>query len=78
MNNTLHYIEEYKTFEWQLNDHLGNIFEREIFQIINKQISGKFDDGVRIYQTPTGPDGGKDIIIRSTVPVCILDRKSVV
>lgn len=66
MNNTLHYIEEYKTFEWQLNDYLGNIFEREIFQIINKQISGKFDDGVRIYQTPTGPDGGKDIIIRST------------
>ncbi|MBS6556953.1 MAG: restriction endonuclease [Roseburia sp.] len=74
MNNTLHYIEEYKTFEWQLNDYLGNIFEREIFQIINKQISGKFDDGVRIYQTPTGPDGGKDIIIRSTVPVCILNQ----
>lgn len=74
MNSTLHHIEEYKTFEWQLNDYLGNIFEREIFQIINKQISGKFDDGVRIYQTPTGPDGGKDIIIRSTVPVCVLNQ----
>ncbi len=33
MNNTLHYIEEYKTFEWQLNDYLGNIFEREIFKL---------------------------------------------
>ncbi len=31
MNDTLHHIEEYKTFEWQLNDDLGNIFEREIF-----------------------------------------------
>ena len=40
------------------NDCLGNVFEREIFQIINRQIADKFDAGVRIFQTPTGPDGG--------------------
>ena len=74
MDNTLHHIDEYKTFEWHLNDYLGNVFEREIFQIINKQIAGTFDDGVRIYQTPVGPDGGKDIIIHSPVPLCILNQ----
>lgn len=74
MNDTLHHIEEYKIFEWQLNDCLGNVFEREIFQIINKQIAEKFDDGVRIHQTPVGPDGGKDIIIHSPVSLCILNQ----
>lgn len=74
MNNVSKYIDEYRVFEWQLNDYLGNIFEREIFQIINKQIATKFVDGVRIRQTPTGPDGGKDIIIHSPVPLRILDQ----
>lgn len=74
MNNTLHHIDEYKVFEWQLNDYLGNAFEREIFQIINKQIAKFFNDGVRIRQTPVGPDGGKDIIIQTPVPLCILNQ----
>ncbi len=68
------YIEEYRVFEWPLNNYLGNTFEREIFQIINKQISPKFGDGVRIRQTPTGPDGGKDIIVHASVPLRILDQ----
>lgn len=74
MDNTFHHIEEYKVFEWQLNDYLGNAFEREIFQVINKQIAAKFNDGVRIYQTPVGPDGGKDIIIHSPVSLRILNQ----
>lgn len=74
MDNTSKYIDEYKVFEWQLNNYLGNTFEREIFQIINKQIASKFDDGVRIRQTPIGPDGGKDIIIHSPVPLSILNQ----
>lgn len=59
LDNTLHYIEKYKILDWHLNDCLGNVFEREIFQIINRQIADKFDAGVRIFQTPTGPDGEK-------------------
>ena len=75
MNNTLHHIDEYKAFEWHLDDYLGNAFEREIFQIVNKQIAKFFKDGVRIHQTPVGPDGGKDIIIQTPVPLCILNQK---
>ncbi len=74
MDNTLHYIEKYKILDWHLNDCLGNVFEREIFQIINRQIADKFDAGVRIFQTPTGPDGGKDIIIHSPVSLYILNQ----
>lgn len=74
MDNALQHIEEYKVFDWKLNDYLGNAFEREIFQIISKQIAEKFSDGVRIFQTPTGPDGGKDIIIHSPVSLCILNQ----
>lgn len=74
MNNASKNIDEYIAFEWQLNDCLGNTFEREIFQIINKQVSTKFVDGVRIRQTPSGPDGGKDIIIHSPVPLRILGQ----
>lgn len=74
MNNSSNYIDEYRVFEWQLNDYLGITFEREIFQIINKQVAVKFDDGVRIRQTSTGPDGGKDIIIHSPVPIRILNQ----
>ncbi|MCL2761787.1 MAG: AAA family ATPase [Treponema sp.] len=71
MNN----ICEYEIFEWQLNDPSGNIFERGIFQLINKQLAEKFDAGVRIHQTPRGPDGGKDIIIHSPVSLCIFNQK---
>ena len=74
MNNASKNIDEYIVFEWQLNDCLGNTFEREIFQIINKQVATKFVDGVRIHQTPSGPDGGKDIIIHSPVPLRILGQ----
>lgn len=61
---------------WLLSgyDCLGNTFERDIFQIINKQVATKFVDGVRIRQTPSGPDGGKDIIIHSPVPLRILGQ----
>lgn len=75
MNISLHHIDEYKVCEWQLDDYLGNGFEREIFQIINKQIANKFNEGVRIFQTPVGPDGGKDIVIQTPVPLCILNQK---
>ena len=75
MDNSLHHIGEYEVVEWQLNEYLGNVFEREIFQFINKQIANKFEAGVRISQTPVGPDGGKDIIIHSPVPLCILNQK---
>ena len=74
MYDTLHHIDEYKVLEWKLNDCLGNVFEREIFQIINKQLASKFNDGVRICQTPIGPDGGKDIIVHSPVPISILNQ----
>lgn len=71
----MQHIDEYRVFEWKLCEHLGNMFEREVFQVINKQIADKFDAGVRICQTPVGPDGGKDIIIHSPVPLCILGQK---
>lgn len=75
MKNTMQHIDEYKVYEWKLYEHLGNLFEREIFQVINKQLANSFDAGVRILQTPVGPDGGKDIIIHSPIPLCILGQK---
>ncbi|MCL2722507.1 MAG: AAA family ATPase [Treponema sp.] len=76
MNNILHHIDidKYEPFEWQLNDPQGRIFEREIFQIINKQLVDKFVTGVRINQTSEGPDGGKDIVIQSPMSLCILNQ----
>lgn len=75
MNDSLHNIKKYEAFEWHLDDSLGNTFEREIFQIINQQLAGEFDKGLRISQTPIGPDGGKDIIISTPIPITIFNQK---
>jgi len=43
MNVSTNHIEKYEPFEWNLVDSLGNVFEREIFQIINHQLASEFD-----------------------------------
>jgi len=43
MNVSTNHIEKYEPFEWNLDDSLGNVFEREIFQIINHQLASEFD-----------------------------------
>lgn len=61
--------------QWNLKESLGSEFEDKIFHLLSRQLQSYYKSGVKISQTPSSGDGGKDIIISSPgipVPVCNL------
>ena len=55
--------------KWALGDTLGHNFESKIYDIISKEVSPLFSEGLRIVATPKSRDDGKDIIISSPVDI---------
>jgi hypothetical protein len=64
-----YYIEKKRTNNsiWKLHNLLGRKFESHICAVLKEELSEYYDLGVKIRQTSATRDGGRDIIIESTV-----------
>lgn len=76
MLSSVYYVAPSPNLEhWNLEKSLGSEFEDMIFHLLSHQLQSYYNYGVKIFQTPSSGDGGKDIIISSPgipVPVCNL------